>query len=195
MAQDALSAIPSVDDLAERIAEVRARMDTDEEFRHELEEGHPSGNPITLGPRLPDAKTWAARQVKGAADAAQKWFDNTTRPKKNFKEEALKDQASARYNESMEEVIREDRWRGGMALVDEGEAIRTIEAGGAKIYSDGVKRREGKIERRVEETRADRLAVCSYVDGLDTATEADREAKMIENVRAYKAMGKKRRGG
>jgi hypothetical protein len=195
VAENAVPTIPTVDDLAAQIAAVRSRMEEDDDFRHGLEEGRPSGNPIQLGPRLPDAKTWAQRQVKGAADAAQKWYDNTTKPRKNFKEEALKADAGARYNESMEEVIRENRWQGGMSLVDEGEAIRTIEAGGAKIYSEGVKRREGKIERRVDETRADRLAICSVIDALPTSTDGEREEKMIQNKRALQAMGKARRGG
>lgn len=195
MAENAVSTIPTVDDLAEQIAAVRAHMDSDDEFRLHLEEGHPSGNPIQLGPRLPDADTWTKRQVKGAQDAQQKWFDNTTRPKKNFKEEAMKDAAGARFNNSMQEVIRDNRWQGGMSLVDEGEAIRTIEAGGPGIYAQGVARREGKIKKRVEDTRGDRLAICSLVDAMPTSTDAEREAKMITNKRSLQAMGKKRRGG
>jgi len=195
MAKNPLVSVPTIDEMLGRIEETRARMETDEEFRKELEEGHPSGNPITLGPRLPDAATWAADQVAGASAKADKWLKNTTKPKKNFKEQALAAKSVARFHDSMGKVLTEKRWEGGMANVNESETIAIIEAGGSGVYSSGVSRRKAKIERVVKELHADRLALAASVDGLPVATDADREAKMIANKRGLQAIGKKRRGG
>jgi len=189
-----LGSIPSVDDMLGRINDTRARMEEDEEFRKELEEGQPSGNPITLGPRLPSAEDWAALQVKGAEDNAQKWLDRTTKPKKNFKEEALRPTAVERYKDSMRKVIDEDRHAGGMALVDESETMAIIKEVGAEGYKKGVRARKAKIRRVVGDLREDRLALCAVIDALPVSTDGEREEKMLQNKRGLQAIGAKRRG-
>jgi len=195
MAKNRLVSIPTIDEMLGRIEETRARMDSDEEFLKELTEGRPSGNPISLGPRLPDAATWAADQVAGASAKADKWLKNTTAPKKNFKEEALKEKSKARFHDSMARVLSEKSWEGGMGKVNESETIQIIKDGGSGVYSSGVSRRKAKIERVVKELHADRLALASTIDDMSVATDAEREAKMIANKRGLQAIGKKRRGG
>ena len=194
MADNALLFIPSIEDMALAIEATKQVMDEDPEFRKELEEGHPSGNPITLGPRLPTADEWTDLQIKGARDNAAKWLERTTRPKKNFKEEALKPTSRDRYRSSMEQVLAKDLWAGGMALVDESETIATIQAGGAGVYTSGVERRKAKIRRRVAELREARLALASTIDAMPVGTDSEREAKMIANKRGLQAIGLERRG-
>lgn len=194
MAENGLPIVHSVDQMASAIEKVMQLMETDPEFYEELSEGHTSGNPMVLGPRLPSADDWADLQIKGARDNAAKWLERTTKPKKNFKEEALKPTSRARYKSSMENVLAKDLWAGGMALVDESETIATIQAGGAGVYTSGVERRRPKIRRRVAELREARLALCAIIDALPVATVSDREAKMIENKRGLEAIGLARRG-
>lgn len=195
MGKNPLVSVPTIDDMLGAINETRARMETDEEFRKELVEGHPSGNPITLGPRLPDPVEWAKLQVEGAVAKGQVWLDRTTKPKKNFKEEALRKTSVERFHDSMSRALAEKRWEGGMANVNESEAIQIIKDGGTTPYTSGIQRRKAKIERVVKELHSDRLALASTIDGLAVATDADREAKMIANKRGLQAIGKKRRGG
>ncbi len=184
----------SVVELIGLIGAVREKMDTDEEFGQELREGHTSGNPMILGPRLPTAEDWATAQVKGATDNANKWLTNTIRPKKNFKEEALRGTTIARYKESMQRVINEGTWEGGMALVDESETIATIERMGSTVYTKGITDRKPKIRRVIAALREDRLAVCAVIDAMPVSTDAEREDKMIQNKRALQAIGRRRRG-
>ena len=186
--------VPSVDDMADAIERVKQLMEEDPEFREELEVGRPTGNPITLGPRLPPPEEWAQLQVKGAQDNADKWLARTTHPKKNFREEALRESSRARYHESMDRVLRDNLWEGGMALVDESEALAIVAKRGRDVYSRGVADRTDKILRRVKELHADRLALAATIDAMPVATDADREAKMIANKRGLEAIGRQRRG-
>lgn len=195
MGENLLSNIPSVDEMLGRINETRERMETDEEFLKSLVDPHPAGNPMTLGRRIPTPERMTELQIKGVRDNKQKWLDNTTNPKKNFKVEALKPDAVERYKESMRKVIEEDRHRGGMELVDETETMAIIKKVGAEGYAKAVEAREAKILRAHKSLDSDRLALASSVDDLPTVTDDDREAKMIANVRGLKAIGKKRRGG
>lgn len=194
MAARDLTHVPTIEEMEEAIAQSRAQIESDETLHRELTEGRPSGNPITLGPRLPDAKTWASDQIDGAKAKAAKWLRNTTHPTKNFKEEALKPEAVKRYKESMEAVLAENRHAGGMALVDESETMAIIASRGESVYSKGIEDRRSKIERRVEELHSDRLALVHTIDGMPISTDEQREAKMVANVRGLKAIGKRRRG-
>lgn len=194
MSDETTVVLLTVEGMVAAIGLAREKMDTDEELGRQLREGYPSGNPITLGPRLPPADVWADRQVAGAQANAQKWLDNTTHPKKNFQEEALRPTSVARYKDSMQRVINEDLWEGGMALVNTTETMATITAGGSGVYSGGVARRKAKIRRTIEALREERLALCALIDGMDVTTEADRENKMIQNVRGMRAIGRRRRG-
>ena len=195
MGKNSLAAIPSVEEMAAAIDQMKARIEADPDLKHELVEGHTSGNPMVLGPRLPSPEEWARLQVKGSQDNAAKWLERTTKPKKNFKAEALKPTSQARYKASMEKVLREGTYEGGMELVDEGETMDIIAKRGSAAYSQGVADRTPKIIRRVKELHSDRLALAATIDNMPTSTDAEREAKMITNKRGLEAIGLKRRKG
>lgn len=194
MTESTKAFVPSVEDMHNAIEGMKQAMEEDPEWREELEVGRPSGNPIVLGPRLPTPEDWAAEQIAGAKAKAAKWLKNTVHPKKNFKEEALRATSRERYHDSMERVLAEDRWEGGMALVDESEAMNIIEKRGAAAYSKGVEDRAAKIQRRVKELHADRLALVATTDTMPVSTAAEREAKMIANLHGLIAIGQRRRG-
>ncbi len=193
MAKQSLAAIPSVDDMSAAIDAMKAKIEADPALAHELIEGHTSGNPMVLGPRLPSPEDWAKLQVKGSQDNAQKWLERTTKPRKNFQAEALKPTSQERYKNSMERVLRDGTYAGGMAQVNVDETIAIIQKRGASPYSQGVADRAPKIERRVKELHSDRLALAATVDQMPVATDADREAKVIANMRGLKAIGQRRR--
>ena len=194
MADSTSGSLLSVAEMMGMLTLVREKMDTDEELGRGLREGRPSGNPIQLGPRLPTAEDWADLQIKGAQANADKWLKNTTAPKKNFKEEALRGTSIARFKASMQRVINEGTWEGGMGLVDESETIATIKRLGSSVYSSGIANRKPKIERVVRELREERLALCLMIDAMPVSTDAEREAKMIANKRGLQAIGARRRG-
>lgn len=194
MATQELHALPSIEDMLGRINQTRERMDTDEDFKTSLTDPNPSGNPISLGRRIPTPEEMTRLQIKGAKDNAEKWLQRTTNPKKNFKEEAMKPRAAERFNTSMQTVIEENLWQGGMANVNESEALAIVKAVGASGYSKAVKDREAKILRVHKELDSDRLALASVIDELPNTSDDEREEKMIANKRGLQAIGKKRRG-
>jgi len=194
MAPTGLPIVPSITEMAAAIAAKSAEIDADETLHDELLHGRPSGNPIQLGPRLPSPADWAKSQVQGAQNNAAKWLDHTIHPRKNFKEEAMKASSQARYHDSMQRVLAEKTWEGGMNLVDESQALATVAKRGSGAYTSGVADREPKITARIAELHADRLALCAAIDAMPESTEGEREAKMLANKRGNQAIGAKRRG-
>ncbi len=193
MSGNPLFDIPTVEDMRDRIDTTRERMETDEEFLADVIGEKKSGNPISLGRRIPDPQEMTDLQVKGCEDNKAKWLKRTTNPKKNFKEEALRPTAVERYKDSMRRVIETNAHAGGMALVNESETMAIIEAVGAEGYAKGVRARKAKILRVHKELDSDRLALASEIDGMGKATDEEREAKMIANKRGLQAIGQKRR--
>lgn len=151
-----------------------------------------TGNPINLGPRVPEATDWANKQIANATAAGERWLANVQRPTKDPKAEALR--ANARYKGEMAKVLTEDRFAKGVQKIDLDEMMATIVAGGSGQFTSGVERRRGKIGRVVGDLRAQVLALANNLDKLPIDTPEQREAKMIAAKRGMEAIGRARRG-
>ena len=151
------------------------------------------GNPVTLGPRIPEAADMAADMVAKAAAAGEKWLKKVLHPKKDPITAAKA--AAGKYKNKMEEALRENRFEKGLDMVNEDEMYETITAGGAAPFTSGVQRRAKKVERVMGELRPLQVALAEELDKMPIDTEEQREAKMIAAKRGMQAIGKKRRGG
>lgn len=149
------------------------------------------GNPVTIAPRVPEAKDWADKQLARTAAAGEDWKRGVLRPKKNPVEAAKA--ANGKYKAKMQQALTEDRFLKGLGNVDLDEMYRTIEATDSSVFTAGVQRREGKIRKRVEEVRTDVLALTTTIDAMPQDTEVQREARVLAAVRGMRAIGKKRR--
>jgi len=150
------------------------------------------GNPITLGPRVPEAADWAEKQTTNAAAAGDRWLKGVLAPKKNPIDEAKK--KKGKYRQKMEQALREDRYGKGLDLIDEDEMYATIRDGGSAPFSSGVTRRRAKVERVAATLRPMVVALTATLDAMPVDTPEQREAKMIAAKRGMEAIGKKRRG-
>lgn len=151
------------------------------------------GNPVTLGPRIPEAADMAKDMVSKAAAAGDKWLQKVTHPKKDPITAAKA--AKGKWKNKMEEAIREDKFGKGLDMIDEDEMYETIREGGSAPFSSGVQRRAKKVERVMGELRPLQVALAEELDKMPIDTPEQREAKMIAAKRGMEAIGKKRRGG
>lgn len=151
------------------------------------------GNPITLGPRIPESDEMAEKMVTNAAAAGERWLANVTRPKKDPISAAKA--AKGKWKQKMQEAIANDSFAKGLDLVDEDEMYETIRAGGSAPFSSGINRRAAKVKRVMGELRPHFVALAETLDKMPIDTPEQREAKMIAAKRGMEAIGKKRRGG
>jgi len=150
------------------------------------------GNPINLGPRVPEADQWAEKMVTNAANAGSRWLAGVKAPRKNPIEAAKA--AQNKWANKVREAIEQGRFAAGLDNVDLDEMYAIIEAGGETPYTSGVRRREGKVRRVVSELRNQVLALAQELDKMPTDTAEQREAKMIAAKRGMEAIGRRRRG-
>ncbi len=151
------------------------------------------GNPVNLGPRIPEAADMAEKMVDNAAANATRWLEKVLSPKKNPVEEAKK--KKGKYNAAMQQVISEDRFAKGLDKVDIDEMYAIIRERGAAAFSSGVQARKGKITRVMGELRPLLLAVAQKLDAMPTDTDPQREAKLLAARKLMIEVGKIRRGG
>ncbi len=150
------------------------------------------GNPITLGPRIPEAADMAADMTAKAAAAGEKWLQKVTHPKKNPIEAAKA--AKGKWKNKMQDAIAKDSFAKGLDKVDEDEMYQTIRDGGAAPFTSGVTRRSAKVLRVMTELRPYQLALAETLDKMPIDTPEQREAKMIAAKRGMEEIGKKRKG-
>lgn len=150
------------------------------------------GNPINLGPRVPEADEWAEDMVRNAQNNADKWLRKVTRPKKDPVEAAKK--AAGKWENNLKQAIAEKRFEKGLDGVDHDEMYEIIREGGAEAFANGVSRRAKKIHRKIGQLREHVLALANEIDKLPQDTEAQRDARVLAAVRGMRAIGKRLKG-
>ena len=154
--------------------------------------GPEKGNPVTLSPRIPLAADMATKMVANATNAAENWLKGVMAPRKSAVGEAKA--ANAKYKTRMTESIADDRWVKGINAIDENQMYAIIQAGGSGVFSSGIQRRQAKIQAKLEKMRPLMLALAGTLDAMPTATDQQREAKMIAARRGMIEVGKRLRG-
>lgn len=147
------------------------------------------GNPRTLAPRIVEVDDWAEKQETNAEAAGERWRTNMLRPKKDPIIEAIK--AKTKWENKLKAAIADDSFVKGLKAVDEAAMMETLEATPASVFVDGIKRRRAKIKGKIEKLRPLLVASAETLDKMPIDTEAQREVKMIANLRAMKEIGKR----
>jgi len=158
----------------------------------EAEMNKTGGNPITLGPRVVDAASWAEDQVTAAKAKATKWLEHSRRPKKVPSHAALA--AKGKYRTKLEEALTGGVWEAAMGRVDEDLRMTIIEAVGSAGFSQGIERHKPKVIARVKELQPLVLALALEIDAMPQDTDDQREARMLAAKRGMQRIGRVRKG-
>jgi hypothetical protein len=135
------------------------------------------GNPISLGPRVADATTWADDMATAAKNKSAKWLANSIRPKKDPKERAKK--AAKKYENNMRAALDEKRWDKGIDGYDEALRTATIEAVGETGYRSGIDAKGAKITAKIAKLQPFVAALADTLDKMPVDTPEQRAAKMV----------------
>lgn len=148
--------------------------------------------PFGQGQRLPNAQEMTTRMIQGATNNAEKWLDHTLNPTKNPKQQALK--ANGKYKARMQESIQQDSWAKGVQGYDEEAAVQAIRNAGTGAYVNGIQSRETKIRGKMEPYLRELGTHVQKLDAMPTDTAQQAEAKMLENLRGMRQIGKNLKG-
>ena len=147
----------------------------------------PKPNPVTPRVRRILPPEEAVKKMIGTLEAVGRdnYLRGIANPRKNPIEAAIA--AEDKWRNKLQEAIKEDRRRKALSKVTMEEWAAMAEYGADKLV-DGVKARQYKVERFWKAWAPlleDHLA---KIDALPDKTDADRERRMIENLRGLKKL-------
>ena len=155
--------------------------------------GKPEGNPVQIRPAFPSASEMTARWTAGIDAAGDNYVRGVQAPRANFKTAALANKDA--WKAGINKAVAEDAFAKGMQNVNEDEAIAIAVAVGSQGWANGAKARTGKHTRIMGKVAPLMAAAVETVRRKPAVTDADREARAVEMIRAGRAVGKALRGG
>jgi len=136
--------------------------------------------------RTLDENTWVKRQLDTMAAVGEtNYREGIKRPKKSPKLAALK--GHAKYKAKMRDEAVLQRQHDNRAKVPDEEWLAMCEFGASKLAS-GTAAREHKIRNFVGKWIPILSSHLAKIDAMEDATDAQREAKVIANIRGLKAL-------
>lgn len=135
---------------------------------------------------MADATTWANKMLTRASNAGQDWLNGVQNPARDPKAAALK--AAGKYKNNLQKALAAGSWEKGIAAIDPSQTAATIAKVGAAGYTNGIAAREGKIRAAIATLAPKVTAISNTIQGMPQDTDAQRETRMLENLRAMRKL-------
>lgn len=146
---------------------------------------------MQIRPPLPDPAEHTKRLIEGVQGATERYREGVRNPRANFKEEALK--AKGAWKDGVTKAIAEDSFAKGINQVNADDAIELAATIGADSLAAGVAARAKKIEEKATKMRPLMSAVIQQVRSMPADTEAQRDARVLAQIKGSREVGKKLR--
>lgn len=137
--------------------------------------------------KLPSASEIVGKMLENARPAGKHWKGGLERARGTITSgmKASKD----RYKQSMQDVISKDLWGKAIDKLTDDEIIAAATAVGDAAWLNGLTSREEKIKKAWEILAPRLQALKDKIGAMKNITDADREARMIENLREMRKLG------
>lgn len=146
---------------------------------------YPPPNPASVT-RLISPADWVDKQITTLqAVGASNYSAGITRPKRDPIKAGI--EAQGAYEAKMRDATVLKRRVAGLQKTNIDEWARNAETLGAQRLVDGVVQRRPKVERAVTALHGKLTSLLSRIDALPNVTDADRERRMVENLRGLRA--------
>jgi hypothetical protein len=146
----------------------------------------PRPNPATVT-RLIPATEWVSKQVGNLQAVGEtNYRAGITRPKKDPIQAGIAAQPA--YEAAMRDPATLKRRESGLRRTNMDEWSSMSERVGARRLVEGVVERRYKVERFVGSFQPKLAAHLQHIDALPAVTDADRERKMVENLKGLRAL-------
>lgn len=118
--------------------------------------------------------------------AGQDWADGIANTTKDIAANAVK--AAPKYKANMMASLQNDTWAKRMSRVTTADIKAAVVAAGAGAYTGGISRRSSKIEKAFARVMPLIKANADKIQAMADITPADREARMLANLRGMRAI-------
>lgn len=189
--------MPFIDVTPEELTEIQARRTSDPTpgTRGQpmpYDESHrewgvaPPPNPPTVT-RLVAPADWVAKQIRNlSAVGEQNYREGITRPKRDPIQAGIAAQGA--YEAKMRDPAVLKRREAGLRRTNSDEWASMAERIGASRLVSGVTERVFKVERAVTALHGKLSQHLQRIDAMPNVTDADRERRMVENLRGLRSI-------
>lgn len=133
-----------------------------------------------------DAGRTADKQVRRALSSVEDYQAGISNPQRDPAKAALA--SNAKRVAKLQESIAKQTWEKAMSKVTQADwTAATLRVGPAR-YSDGVDAARGKVADFWNKATPKFQQIQNEINALPNATEADREKRMLENLKRMRAM-------
>jgi hypothetical protein len=195
---DALAVDAHIKDLArgdDPIAAARAQMDFWDDNPGLYERVHTAKAAAGLPARNPgpDAAMMTEKYLRNTANATSDYVRGVQNPRRDPKQAAVA--AAGKWRDKVQQAIQRDAFRRGVSNYDSAAAIQAATSDGGAAYSAGIQKRSTKIANAFQKLAPALASVSQTIQGMPQDTDAQREARMVANLRAMRDVGVRIRGG
>lgn len=162
------------------------------EYDAELE-AQTIGNPISLRNIGTQGRAMAKKLVDRATASVGSYVDGVKSPRRDPIQAAKA--SNVKFKANVQVALTEDRWLKAQDGRNLDEEITAATSDGGAAYSNGLTRRQGKIERIFNELAPEYATISQIIQAMPQDNDAQREARMTNARKMMIALGKKRRGG
>lgn len=118
--------------------------------------------------------------------AGQDWLEGIQNTTVDIVAAAIK--ANAKWKSKMQAAIQNDTWAKRMGKVTTADIKAMVAKVGAGAYTSGIANRQDKVLKAFQRVMPMIDQVATAVRAMPDVTDADREARMIANVRGLRAI-------
>lgn len=141
----------------------------------------------------PDAGAMTEKYLRNTAAATGDYVRGVQNPKRDPKQAALA--ANGKWKDKTAKAIQEDRFARGIQSYDAGAAIQAATSDGGAAYAAGIQKRAAKVGAAFQKLAPALSAVSQSVQQMPQDNDAQREQRMLANLRLMRDVGKRFRGG
>ena len=137
--------------------------------------------------RVISPAAWAERQIKTLQAVGESNYKvGITKPRKDPIEAGIA--AEEKYAANTKKAIDEGRRAAALAKTDMATWYKYTSDIGAGRLVEGVVKRRAKVDKFVTTYQPMLVSHLASIDALDDVSDADREERMLENLRGLKAL-------
>lgn len=149
--------------------------------------GLPSRNPG------PSADQMLEKYLRNTQNATGDYVTGVRNPRRDARQAAIA--AAGKWKDRTLQAIQRDAFRKGVSNYDLAAAIEAATSDGGSAYAAGIAKRRTKIGAAFARLAPALSAVSQTIQAMPQDTDAQREQRMIANLKAMRDVGVRLRGG
>ena len=125
--------------------------------------------------------------INNAGQRGDAWMKGMANPSRDPIKAAL--DSEAKYDNNTKKALAEKKWSKALAKVSHADIMKTVNKLGSSVFTTGLAAREDKVKAAFNELQPKLQAVSNAVQAMPNGTDADREARMVSNLKLMRKIG------